>query len=382
MELHTEADGRYRFMMVDDIERVAELPTQFIRSLERTKGKYGLSTVERYAERLTRFLDYVESEYAGDEPGEFSIDEYLPHLDLEDVDNFYSELHDLGREQSTLRSYEVPVKLFANWLSTEEAGRVHEQSIYDGIKWRTGNPTRKVPRYVLKQTVITLLQAMHVEEHRLASHLMFDAGLRSSEVARAKAIDLPNLDEYPEEIDYLPLYVRGSKGTGGDIKPRYTIISRPMLTRLRRYHNTQEYKYCAKWAPQDKPLLLNSEADEWTAKALQKSIADAHRRSGLVEKVGGHRLRHGMAVSILGSDIGQNLLDNLLILQKLLGHNQLKTTEVYFTIPITLLQQIREANYELGRSRIDDSREIFEQTYLPRRKHASHLHGPKRRKPE
>lgn len=368
--------------MVDDLERVAELPTRFIRSLERTTGKYGPLTIQRYAERLTLFLDYIESEYAGEKPIEFSIDEYLSHLDLDDVDDFYSELHDLGRKSTTLRNYEVSVKKFANWLSTAEAGRVHEQSIYEGIKWRTGKPVRKVPRYVLKESVITLLQAMHVEEHRLPSHLMYDAGLRSSEVARAKVIDLPNPDEYPQETDYLPLYVRGSKGTGGEIKPRYTIISRPMLARLYRYHNTQEYKYCSKWAPEDKPLLLNSAGDEWTAKALQKSIADAHRRSGLVEKVGGHRLRHGMAVSILSSDIGQNLLDNLLILQKLLGHNQVKTTEVYFTIPITLLQQIRESNQELGRSRLDDAREIFEQTYLPRRKHAPNLHGPKRTKPE
>jgi integrase/recombinase XerD len=381
MELHTEANGRYRFLMLDDLERVAEVPTRFLCSLERTKGKFSPSTVKRYGERLTRFLHFIESEYAV-EPGAFSIDEHLPHLDLEDVDNFYSELHDLGRARTTIRNYEVPIKAFANWLSTEEAGRIHEQSLYDGIKWRTGKPIRKVPRFVLKQTVITLLQAMHIEHHRLASHLMYDAGLRSSEVARAKAIDLPNPDEYPDETDYLPLYVRGSKGAGGNIKPRYTIISRPMLTRLHRYHNTDEYKYCSKWATEDKPLLLNSEGEEWTAQALQKSIADAHRRSRLEEKVTGHRFRHGMAVSILSSDIGQNLLDNLIILQKLLGHNQLKTTEAYFTIPVTLLQQIRKANHELGRSRLDDAREIFEQTYLPRRKHAPHLHGPKRNKPE
>lgn len=380
MELHRENAGKHRYLVVDGFERVAELPTRFIRFLERSRTRYSPGTVERYAERVTGFLGFIESRYGSDRPEAFSIDRHLALVDLEDIDGFYSDLHELGRQSSTLRNYEVAVKKFVDWLSTAEAGRIHETSLYDGAGWRTGKPERLVPRFVLPATVKRLLLAMHNEEHRLAGHIMYDVGMRSSELARARAIDLPNPDEYPEFVDYLPIYVRGSKGHGGAIKPRYSIISRPVLTRIRRYHNTEEYKYVSKWSPEEKPLLLNSEGNEWTPKALQKSIADAYRRSGLVEKVAGHRLRHGMAVSVLGSNVGQTLLDNLLILQKLLGHNQVNTTEVYLTIPITLLQQIREANNKLGRSRVDDAREIYEQTYLPRRRHAPNLHGPKTNK--
>lgn len=376
MEVHASSTNKPRFLVVDSAERVAELPTDFLNWLERRPGgRLAPLSVERYAQRAGAFFDFFEAEL----PDDVSFDDGIKLLELNDVDLFYGELEDMGLGAGTIRGYEVAVKQFANWLTTQSAGRVHATSIYEGVDWRTNTGMRRVPRYVLKDTVIALLEEMHIEEHRLATHLMFDAGMRVSEVARAQAIDLPNPDQYPADIPYLPLYVRGSKGRAGEIKGRYTIISRPMLARIRRYHNTLEYRTAFSWSAEDKPLLLNSDQGAWTSKALQKAVRDAHARSSLKEKVGCHRLRHGMAVSILSSDIGESLLDNLLILQKLLGHNELSTTEKYTEIPVTVLQEIRKSNAALGRSRVTEADEIFRATYLPRQRHAANKRGPKQR---
>ena len=363
-------------MMVDDAERVAELPTRFLNSLEGRRGKSKFSPVslDRYAQRLTGFLDFYESEL----PGNISIDDGIKLLELSNLEEFYWYLQDQDRADSTIHGYENVVKQFADWLTTAAAGRVHETSIYEGVDWKTNKGERLVPKFVLKETVLKLLKCMHIEEHRLPVHLMYDAGMRVSEVPRAKLIDLPNVDDYEADTDYYPLLVRGSKGRGGKIKERYTIISRPMLARLRLYHNTPAYRNCVQWKLEDKPLLLNSDGQELTAKALQKAIRDARARSDIVEKVGAHKLRHGMAFSIMSSDIGANLVDNLLLLKELLGHNKLSTTEkAYTVIPAPLLHNIRESNRKLGRSRIDDANEIFKATYLPRQKHAPNRRGPK-----
>jgi integrase/recombinase XerD len=376
MELHKSKANKPRFMMLDDEERVAELPTRFLHSLEgrRGKSKYSRLSLERYAQKLHGFLDFFESEL----PSNVRIDDGIKLLELAHADDFYGYLQDEEMSDSTIHGYETVVKLFADWLTTAAAGRLHQFSIYEGVEPRTNTGQRHVPRFVLKETVIKLLKCMHIEEHRLPTHLMYDTGMRVSEVARAKLIDLPNVDEYPDDTDYYPLFVRGSKGRGGKVKERYTIISRPMLSRLRLYHNTPAYRDCIQWKLEDKPLLLNADGNELTSGGLRKAIRDARARSDIVEKLGPHKLRHGTAFSVMSSDLGDTLVDNLLLVKSLLGHSKLSTTEkTYTVIPAPVLHQIREANKQAGRSRIDDANDILKATYLSRQKHTAHKRGPK-----
>lgn len=373
MQLHISKVHKPAFLAVDDNERVVELATRYLQGLER-QTRYSSQTKPLYAQRLTTFLDFIEEDVSE----ELTVDDAIKVLDLDDADLFYAALSDQGLRPGTIGGYEVVVRNFSKWLTTQSAGRVHKISFYDGVKARTAKAQRVVPRYVLKETVIKLLKCMHIEEHRVAGHFLYDTGARVSELERGLKADLPNPDEYPVDTGYFPLLLRGAKGPAGSIKERYTVISKPMLARIQRYHNTPEYRSNLRWGPEDKPLFLNSDGGPLTKKAVQKAIADARKRSDIVEKVSGHRLRHGMAVSVLSSDMGRSMLDNLIMLKFMLGHNDLETTEKYLTIPVAVIQQIADANRKLGRDRIHDAEDIFTQTFVPRRLHAPNRRGPKR----
>ena len=56
---------------------------------------------------------------------------------------------------------------------------------------------------------------------------------------------------------------------------------------------------------------------------LQKAVKRAARQAGIDKKVGCHTLRHSFATHMLENGV------NIRILQELLGHADVKTTEIY-----------------------------------------------------
>lgn len=69
------------------------------------------------------------------------------------------------------------------------------------------------------------------------------------------------------------------------------------------------------------------------------------------------------------SEHGKSLLDNLVVLQRALGHNQLSTTEIYTHIPAPVLQRMTEDGGPSDiRFRFEEAQTILDVTYLPEKK--------------
>lgn len=349
------------FLLLDSTERVAVLPTDFIHALERSPRRKAGGTLELYAGRLRDFCSFLEEHPVY---GQVGIDDAIRALGIPILDEFYRACAARGLAASTVRGYEVVLKTFTDWLTTDEANRVRERPLYQNLSYRTPKPTKRMPRYLVMDEVISLLLGMHWEVQRLIAHFIFDTGLRVSEVPRVLKSDIPLLEQYPSTQMYFPLFVRGSKGPGGEIKERYTIISRAMLVRLNRYFKTRTYFTNHDWPEASKPAFLNTYGQPIRAEAIQKFIADALARSGL-PAASGHRLRHGTAYSVMKSEHGKTLLDNLVVLQRALGHNQLSTTEIYTHIPAPVLHRMTEDGGEGDiRFRFEEAQKILDATYL------------------
>lgn len=366
MEIHRSRTSRKpSFLLLDSAERVAVLPTNFIQSLEHSPQNKAEGTLELYAGRIRDFCSFLERHKVF---GQVCVDDALRAMGLPLLDEFYRTCSARGLEATTVRGYEVTLKSFTAWLTTEEASRARKIALYENISYRTPKPSKRMPRYLTVDQVITLLQGMHWESQRLIGHFIYDTGLRVSEVPRVLKIDLPLIEQYPATQMYYPLFVRGSKGPGGRIKQRYTMISRAVLTRLNRYFKTRVYFTNHDWPESEKPAFLNIFGDPITAVAIQKFIADALARSHLTE-ASPHRLRHGTAYSVMKSEHGKTLLDNLVVLQHVLGHNQLSTTEIYTHIPAPVLHRMSE---ECGEGenlfRFEEAQKILDITYLPEKK--------------
>ena len=367
MEIHRSGPIEDRaFLFLDSDERIVELPTDFLRHLANFTKKLAPKTLELYATRIRDFCTFLADHQVY---GQVRIDDALKAVGLPIIDEFYKNRQDFGLEPPTVRLYEVVLKRFTDWLSTEGAGRVHERPLYANITYRTPSPKKRIPRYLTAVQIIALILEMQWEVQRLVTHFIFDTGVRVSEVPRVLNSDLPKVEDYPADDMYFPLFIRGSKGRGRQIKERYTIISRPMLVRMNRYFKSRTYFTNHEWSDKTKPAFLNIYGEKLTKSAIQKFIADAAKRSDLVGSASSHKIRHSTSYSVLRSDHGKSTTDNLVILQNMLGHGNISTTEMYTHIPAPALQQINIRNgAPESRKRFEEAERILDETYLPEKK--------------
>lgn len=366
MILHkSHNDASYPYLYLDKNESVAVLPTDFINSLILSPQNKAQGTIKLYANRLKDFCVFLELHPIY---GQTNIDQAIRSLKMIVIDEFYRNLMSSGLGASTVRGYEVVVKLLTDWLTTEVAGHIHAKSLYQNVPYRTPSPYKRVPKYLTTDELIQLSLGMHWEIQRLVTHFIYDTGVRVEELTRVLKCDIPSTDNCIEGQDYFPMLVRGVKGRGGDVKERYTIISRPVIARLNRYFKSRTYIHADKWNESLKPAFLNVYGEELSIKAVQKFISVAAKRSELKKLASPHRLRHSTAYSILKNRSNGSFLDNLIVVQKALGHSQLKTTEIYTHIPAPVLQQVvSDSKMKPMITRIQESESIFENTYIKER---------------
>lgn len=359
MHLHvSNQSGVKSYLFLDDSERVAILPTNYIKDLASSPKKYSFGTLDLYSRRMESLCDFLEQHHVF---GQVSVDQAISKINLTLLDEYYLSLNNRGLGASTVRGHEVVVKGFTDWLTTVQAGHIHNSSIYRNVKYRTTAPTKSMPKFVVAEEVVKLCEGMHWEIQRLVTHVMFDTGMRVSEVARLLKSEVPLLENYSTSTEFFPLFIRGSKGRGRNYKERYTIISRPVLIRLNRYFRSKVYVRCDKWLERKKPAFLNVWGEKLTSTAIQKFIGDALVRAGLEKKISPHKLRHGFSFSVLKSG---NFTEALILLQKMLGHANLETTEGYTNIPGPVLRLLSASNSDQSITRVNEAEMIFERTYL------------------
>jgi len=159
--------------------------------------------------------------------------------------------------------------------------------------------------------------------------LLYSAGLRISEL----------LDLKPEDINVSRKLIRVRQGKGK--KDRYTLLSKPLIARLSQYRRN--------YRPQEW-LFERRNGEPFTESIVSKQLKNAAKNAGITKRVYPHLLRHSFATHLIeqGTD--------LKIVKELLGHNQLKTTEMYVHIADTFKSTIRtplddileDENQEIG----------------------------------
>ena len=151
--------------------------------------------------------------------------------------------------------------------------------------------------------VIALLDAATNLKHRAILMTLYSAGLRTGEAIHLRL----------EDIDSQRMMIRVEQGKGR--RDRYVMLSRKLLETLRRY-----------W--------LMSRPDPWlfpgqvptrpiTYRSVDRIFACAKAKAGIRKRVVPHSLRHSFATHLLERGV------NIRVIQRLLGHRNLRSTEVY-----------------------------------------------------
>jgi integrase/recombinase XerD len=181
---------------------------------------------------------------------------------------------------------------------------------------------KKLPIILSKQEVKALLTAPTNLGHRAILATMYGAGLRVSEATNLKVEDL--------DRDRKVIRVRGGKGR----KDRQVMLAdtlREVLIAYWRWKRPTDWLFPGGRA--DRPL---------TTRAVFLTCRKAARLAGIAKPVHPHSLRHAFATHLLDDGV------NLVIIQTLLGHTDLKTTARYLHVSDIAIRSARSPLETLG----------------------------------
>jgi integrase/recombinase XerD len=181
---------------------------------------------------------------------------------------------------------------------------------------------QKLPVILSKEEVKALLEAPRNLGHRAILATMYGAGLRISEAAHLKVTDL--------DRERKVIWVRGGKGR----KDRQVMLAEPLREVLVAYWR---WKRPTDWLfPGRKPGC------PITRGSVFETCQKAARRAGIAKRVHPHSLRHAFATHLLEDGV------NLLVIQALLGHKNLRTTARYLHVADSTIRAARSPLELLG----------------------------------
>ena len=174
---------------------------------------------------------------------------------------------------------------------------------------------KTLPDVLSKAEIKAILDATHPDLRLYCMlSLLYSAGLRISELLALK----------PDDINVSRSLIRVRQGKGR--KDRFTLLSKPLLKKLAQYRSLYKPK---EW------MFERTPGEPFTESIVSKRLKAAAREAGITKRIYPHLLRHSFATHLIeqGTD--------LKIVQELLGHNSVKTTEMYVHIADNFKSSIR-----------------------------------------
>jgi site-specific recombinase XerD len=150
-------------------------------------------------------------------------------------------------------------------------------------------------------------------KHKLIIKMLYGTGLRVSEIINLKKKDI----NFEEDLIKINL----AKGK----KDRFVKIPASIKQELQNYIKLISGDY----------LFESNRGGKLTKKTIGKIVSNSVKKAGIKKRVYPHLLRHSFATHLLESGT------DLRIIQKLLGHSDIKTTQIYTQISQASIKNIK-----------------------------------------
>lgn len=159
-----------------------------------------------------------------------------------------------------------------------------------------------------------LFSVIHNLKHKAIVSLLYGCGLRVSEVLNLKASDI--------DSKRMVINIRQSKGN----KDRQVPLYDTLLKLLREYWI--QYK--------PKEFMFNGQfGNVYSASSINQFLKYYSKRVGIKKRIHAHLLRHCYAVHMI------EMSTDMSILQKIMGHNNIKTTQHYAKLSTALISKTK-----------------------------------------
>lgn len=278
----------------------------YVRYLKLQKGMSG-NTLDAYQRDLRKLLDYLRHE-----------EKDVKDVVLEDLEHFSAGLHDIGigaRSQCRILS---GVRSFFRYLQL------------DG--YRDDDPTEllespqigdHLPEVLSSEEIDRLEASIDLSKweghrNRAIIEVLFSCGLRVSELVNLK---LSNI--YFEE-EFVRVLGKGSK-------ERLVPISQKAIHELELWFDDRSHMTIK--PGEEDYVFLNRYGKHLTRTMILIMIKRQAAEAGIQKTISPHTLRHSFATALLegGAD--------LRVIQALLGHESIGTTEIYTHLDTSMLRQ-------------------------------------------
>jgi integrase/recombinase XerC len=163
---------------------------------------------------------------------------------------------------------------------------------------------------------------------RAIMELFYAAGLRISELT---SLSVSQVDLYSKEL----------KVVGKGSKERLVLIGQPAAAAIKAYLKHARPKLLGKH--RGDALFLNYQGSRLTGRWIQEQVLRYARAAGIRQEVHPHLLRHSFATHLL--DGGADLR----VVQELLGHASLSTTQIYTHVSRGQARKVYLASHPLAR---------------------------------
>ena len=270
------------------------------------------NTIEAYLRDNQRFIEYLV------------FDKQIRHLSevkREHFQEYLKLLGNLGLAETSVARNISGLKSFFKFLVMEG---VLQDSPASGI--RSPKKKRQLPAVLTYEEIKTILSVIDVStdmgmRDRAMIELMYACGLRVSELLN---LELTDLDL---KTGLIRVFGKGSK-------ERLVPVGKPALRIMENYLHTSRPALLRK-GPRSF-MFLNSRGDQLSRMGLWKIIRKYLEASGLTTDIHPHTFRHSFATHMLegGAD--------LRVVQELLGHANIETTQIYTHLDKEYLIQIHQ----------------------------------------
>jgi site-specific recombinase XerD len=298
------------------------LITDFLEYMEIERG-FSPLTIREYHHYLKRFYDWLSENYPNAKAEDINLEttrKYRIHL---------AHLRDRNGKplkQVTQSYHIVALRAFLRYLMVQRDINTLSPDKIDLPKQKTRSVS-----FLNSDQLERLLTSPQISDEiglrdRTILETLFSTGLRVSELVK---LDRDQVDLERQEF--------GVRGKGG--KLRVVFLSDTATEWIRRYLRERQDNF--------KPLFIrysgsvnaekSGEKMRLTVRSIHKIVAKYAKRCGLAIKVSPHTLRHSFATDLLiaGADLRS--------VQEMLGHESIRTTQVYTHVTNRHLKEVHKA---------------------------------------
>ena len=277
------------------------------------------NSIHSYNSDLCDFIKYLE---------ENSFKSFA-EIDRDVIFDYLSELKNLGMEGTTIARRMISIKLILRYLVAEKLLQHDVTELMESPKiWNI------LPEFLSEQEVDALLSAFPCSlkepltfRNRVILELLYSSGLRVSEAANlnVNAIDFEN-----ETIRVL------GKGS----KVRLVPCAHSTLLLIQRY--LRDIRPLIDVTGSAKYLFLSNNGRKLDRERIWGIVKLAAEAAGIRKNVHPHTLRHSFASHLLANGA------DLRVIQEMLGHADISTTEIYTHVDKSRLSSIHKAFHPRG----------------------------------